>query len=57
MQHVGSASVLLPLNLPPRKVVPSLVRQTATINPDDQLEQSGFRDAAGISNSREFQDY
>jgi len=55
MQHVGSASVLLPLTLPPRKVVPSLVRQT--INPDDQLEQSGFRDAAGISNSREFQDY
>lgn len=57
MHHMGSASVHLPLTVPPRKVLSSLARQTATINPDDQLEQREFRDLADISNFRELKDY
>lgn len=57
MHHMGSASLHLTLTLPSRKVLSSLARQTATINPDDQVEQRAFRDLADISNSREFKDY
>lgn len=57
MHHMGSASVHLPLTVPPRKDLSSLARQTATINPDDQLEQREFRDLADISNFRELKDY